>query len=133
MHHVERGGNDPLIFCFPLPPHAHRRAEVGLEVSSAGFRTESFGRRLRGKIVKCLAEKHTKVYSVNMINKLSGFQWDKGNKAKCQKHGVSLETVEGIFLTGVIILPDVGHSLNEKRYRAIGKDTDRRSKGGRIL
>ena len=62
-----------------------------------------------------------------MINKISGFQWDKGNKAKCQKHGVSLATVEGIFSAGVIILPDVGHSLNEKRYRAIGKDDDRRS------
>ena len=62
-----------------------------------------------------------------MITKLSGFQWDKGNKAKCQKHGVSLETVEGVFSTGVIILPDGGHSLSEKRYRALGKDTDRRS------
>ena len=57
----------------------------------------------------------------------SGFQWDKGNRAKCQKHGVSLETVEGLFSSGVIILPDAGHSLNETRYRAIGKDTDRRS------
>ena len=62
-----------------------------------------------------------------MINKISGFQWDKGNKAKCQKHGVSLATVEGIFSAGVIILPDVEHSLNENRYRAIGKDSERRS------
>ena len=62
-----------------------------------------------------------------MMNQLSGFQWDKGNKAKCQKHGVSLETVEAIFVTGLIIFPDEGHSLNEKRYRAKGKDHDRRS------
>ena len=62
-----------------------------------------------------------------MITKLSGFQWDKGNKAKCQKHGVLIETVEGIFSTGVIILPDSGHSFNEIRYRALGKDVDRRS------
>ena len=61
-----------------------------------------------------------------MITKLSGFQWDKGNQAKCQKHGVSLETVEGIFSTGVIILPDSGHALNEIRYRALGKDADQR-------
>ena len=73
-----------------------------------------------------LDKKYTKVYTVSMINKISGFQWDKGNKAKCQKHGVSLEIVERIFSTGVIILPDVGHSLNEKRYRAIGKDFERR-------
>ncbi len=45
---------------------------------------------------------------------------------KCQKHGVSLEAVELMFETGVIILPDAGHSLSENRYRAIGKDSDRR-------
>ena len=58
---------------------------------------------------------------------MSGFQWDKGNRAKCQKHGVAIETIEEIFLTGVIVLPDGGHSLNEKRYRAIGKGPDGRS------
>ena len=60
-------------------------------------------------------------------HQLSGFQWDKGNKAKCQKHGVSIEAIEGIFSSGVIILPDKGHSCNENRYRAIGKDFDGRS------
>ncbi len=60
-------------------------------------------------------------------NQVFGFQWDKGNKAKCQKHGVFLEAIEGMFSAGVIILPDAGHSHNEKRYRAIGKDSDRRS------
>ena len=72
-------------------------------------------------------KKYTEVYTISMITKLSGFQWDKGNKAKSQKHGVSLETVEGVFSTGVIILPDSGHSFNEIRYRALGKDVDRRS------
>ena len=59
-------------------------------------------------------------------NQVSGFQWDKGNRAKCQKHGLAIETIEELFSSGVIILPDGGHSLNEKRYRAIGKDFERR-------
>jgi len=37
---------------------------------------------------------------------LSGFQWDKGNRAKCQKHGLAIETIEEIFSSGVIILSD---------------------------
>ena len=37
---------------------------------------------------------------------MSGFQWDKGNRAKCQKHGLAIETIEEIFSSGVIILSD---------------------------
>jgi uncharacterized DUF497 family protein len=50
----------------------------------------------------------------------SGFDWDDGNRSKCQKHGVSVETVEHIFHRGLMILPDEAHSLTEQRFRAIG-------------
>jgi uncharacterized protein len=33
-----------------------------------------------------------------MLNlKVAGFKWDAGNRAKCQKHGVSLEEIEDLF------------------------------------
>jgi uncharacterized DUF497 family protein len=50
----------------------------------------------------------------------SGFDWDNGNRTKCQKHGVSVETVERIFSRGLTILPDDDHSLSEQRFRGIG-------------
>jgi len=50
----------------------------------------------------------------------SGFDWDDGNRSKCQKHGVSVETVEHIFHRGLMIFPDEAHSLTEQRFRAIG-------------
>ena len=36
----------------------------------------------------------------------SGFDWDDANRSKCQKHGVSVETVEEIFHRSLMILPD---------------------------
>lgn len=51
----------------------------------------------------------------------TGFQWDNGNLVKCQQHGVTIETIEAVFASGVIVLPDAGHSQDEPRYRAIGK------------
>ena len=50
----------------------------------------------------------------------SGFDWDRGNRTKCQKHGVSLVAIESLFHGEVAILPDAAHSLRERRYRAIG-------------
>jgi len=50
----------------------------------------------------------------------SGFDWDSGNRDKCQKHGVSLAEIEGIFQRQVAILPDEAHSDEERRFRAIG-------------
>jgi len=52
--------------------------------------------------------------------KFSGFDWDVGNRAKCQKHGVSVETLEQVFTRGLMILPDDAHSQIERRFRAIG-------------
>lgn len=52
---------------------------------------------------------------------LSGFEWDQGNLAHCQKHGVSRSEIESVFSSRVDILPDEGHSRTEKRFRAIGR------------
>jgi len=52
---------------------------------------------------------------------VSGFEWDEGNLAKCQTHGVSIAEIESIFARPVIILPDDGHSVVEPRYKAIGE------------
>lgn len=50
----------------------------------------------------------------------SGFDWDAANRTKCQKHGVTVAAIEDLFLRGVTILPDAGHSQKELRFRAIG-------------
>lgn len=53
-----------------------------------------------------------------------GFEWDRGNREKCQKHGVSLDEIEGLFLDGApLVLPDQRHSASERRLLAIGRTT----------
>ena len=32
-----------------------------------------------------------------MNDRVSGFDWDEGNKSKCQKHGVSIAEIEALF------------------------------------
>ena len=58
---------------------------------------------------------------------ISGFQWDEGNRAKCQKHGVSIEAIESLFQNPVAILPDETHSQEEQRFWAIGKTVEGRT------
>lgn len=50
----------------------------------------------------------------------NGFDWNEGNRDKCQKHGVSLAEVESLFERPVVILPDKENLQNERRFRAIG-------------
>ncbi len=52
---------------------------------------------------------------------VSGFDWDAGNRAKCQEHGVSVDDIEGLFARPIMILPDTAHSTAEERLRAIGR------------
>lgn len=33
-----------------------------------------------------------------MEGPIAGFDWDRGNRAKCRKHGVSAEEIEALFL-----------------------------------
>ena len=58
---------------------------------------------------------------------VAGFEWDAGNRAKCQKHGVSVAEVEDLFKRPVLIIPDATHSRGEERLRAIGKTASGRS------
>lgn len=51
----------------------------------------------------------------------ASFDWDVGNRAKCQKHGVSISEIERIFEGDPAIAPDRKHSGSEDRYIAIGK------------
>lgn len=51
---------------------------------------------------------------------LSGFDWDDGNGAKCQKHGVTISEIEDVFRYAHNLAPDVAHSTAETRYLAIG-------------
>ncbi len=57
----------------------------------------------------------------------AGFDWDRGNRAKCRKHGVSIDAIERLFAAPVAILSDAAHSLKERRYRAIGRTPQRRA------
>ncbi|MFZ0478347.1 MAG: BrnT family toxin [Terriglobales bacterium] len=51
----------------------------------------------------------------------NGFDWDRGNRAKCEKHGLSVDVIEGLFARPLAILPDEAHSQRENRFRAIGR------------
>jgi uncharacterized protein len=72
----------------------------------------------------------------------SGFDWDDGNRSKCQHHGVTLSEVEGLFRKPIAVLPDPEHSHTEERFKAIGT-TDKgrhvfltftfRRRGGKLL
>ncbi len=52
--------------------------------------------------------------------KFDGFDWDDGNRAKCQKHGVSITEIESLFSGTPLVAPDVLHSSKEQRFRAVG-------------
>jgi uncharacterized DUF497 family protein len=56
-----------------------------------------------------------------MTESLAGFDWDAGNRAKCQKHGVSAADIEALFSSPLLIIPDAAHSTTETRIRAFGK------------
>ncbi|HMB84501.1 MAG TPA: BrnT family toxin [Terriglobales bacterium] len=50
-----------------------------------------------------------------------GFDWDDGNRSKCQKHGVSIAEIEALFVRGPRVAPDPKHSADEDRLIAVGK------------
>jgi len=57
---------------------------------------------------------------------IAGFDWDDGNRSKCQKHGVSQAAIESVFRGPIAVLPDPQHSKSEVRFQAIGKSDDGR-------
>ena len=59
------------------------------------------------------------------MQSVAGFDWDKGNREKCRKHGVSVEEIEAVFRDGPDVMPDLAHSGAETRFLAIGKTNGR--------
>ena len=57
------------------------------------------------------------------LSKITGFEWDKNNIDKSyQKHGITLNEAEEIFLDeDILLLEDIKHSQQEERFKAIGK------------
>jgi hypothetical protein len=55
-----------------------------------------------------------------------GFDWDQGNRDKCQKHGVKIAQIEALFQRPVVVHPDPAHSGHERRFKAIGTGADGR-------
>ena len=52
---------------------------------------------------------------------IGGFDWDEGNRAKCQKHGVSIAEIEALFMADPFVAPAWKHSKKEDRLIAVGK------------
>ena len=58
---------------------------------------------------------------------VAGFDWDEGNRGKCEKHGVTQEEIESVFRGGGIrVYPDPAHSAVETRYLGVGRTTSGR-------
>lgn len=51
---------------------------------------------------------------------VEGFDWDHGNRLKCQKHGISVAEIESFFHREILVAPDMKHSDKEERFLAIG-------------
>jgi uncharacterized DUF497 family protein len=52
-----------------------------------------------------------------------GFDWDEANETKIRtKHGLAREAVEGMFQRAIFIKPDEAHSIQERRWIAVGQD-----------
>lgn len=59
--------------------------------------------------------------------RISSFDWDDGNREKCQKHGVSQAEIEALLCTpDLSVSDDRKHSQKEPRFLAFGQSkTDR--------
>jgi uncharacterized protein len=55
-----------------------------------------------------------------MTSAVSGFDWDNGNRDKCQKLGLSVRTIENLFHRPLAVFHDPEHSAEEERLMAIG-------------
>ena len=55
-----------------------------------------------------------------MTLQFDGFDWDRGNRAKCQKHGLSIALIEGVFARPLAVIPSSDDSRQERRFCAVG-------------
>lgn len=49
------------------------------------------------------------------------FDWDEGNRAKVQKHGLSVAEIEAFFRAEPKVAPDAALSVDEARFIAVGR------------
>jgi uncharacterized DUF497 family protein len=61
-----------------------------------------------------------------MFLQFHGFDWDRGNRAKCQKHGLSTALIESLFARPLAIIPSAADSREENRFCAVGQTGDGR-------
>jgi uncharacterized DUF497 family protein len=59
-----------------------------------------------------------------MRNSVAGFDWDGGNREKCQKHGVSVADIEFVLTSEPRVTPDPAHSDEEERFIGIGRTAE---------
>ncbi len=52
---------------------------------------------------------------------VSGFDWDEGNRAHCQRHGVSVAEIEALLRGNPCVAPDLEHRRFEDRLIAVGR------------
>jgi uncharacterized DUF497 family protein len=55
-----------------------------------------------------------------------GFDWDCGNRDKCQKQASRSPSSKGLFRSPIAVFPDPEHSTREERFKAIGRTEDGR-------
>ena len=55
------------------------------------------------------------------VLQFDGFDWDRGNSAKCQKHGLSIALIENLFARPLAIIPSADDSREEHRFCAVGQ------------
>jgi len=60
-----------------------------------------------------------------VIPAIVGFDWDGGNREKCQKHGLTIAVIENLLRSPLGVFPDPQHSKREERFKAIGRTEDR--------
>ena len=56
-----------------------------------------------------------------MFLQFHGFDWDRGNRAKCQKHGLSIALIESLFARPLAIVPSTAGPREESRFCAVGQ------------
>jgi uncharacterized protein len=61
-----------------------------------------------------------------MVLQFDGFDWDRGNRTKCQKHGLSVAVIESLFARPLAIIPSTADSRGESRFCAVGQTSDGR-------
>ena len=56
-----------------------------------------------------------------LTTRFERFDWDAGNRDKCQAHGVSVAEIESaLLIDDMLIVHDAQHSQDEQRYIAAG-------------